>query len=325
MPPFSAEQAIHLHKGLLLVRQTELRLATLYKEQEIRTPTHFGVGQEAIAVGVCSALNVDDVVYSHHRCHNHYLAKGGSLDGLVAELYGRETGCSRGRGGSVHLTDRSAGVIATSAILGQSVAVATGSAMAFAMDGQPRVAVAFFGDAVPEEGIFYESLNMAAIHRLPVLYVCENNGLSTESLPTGRQPAGAGLCERVRAFTIEAESVDGNDVEAVARAALAAVDACRAGRGPRFIECSTHRWLEHVGPYFDYELGRAFRSREEIEAGMLDCPVARSARRLTEAGIATAEDMAAWERAIEERLDRVVATAKAAPWPAAATLFDNVH
>lgn len=325
MTSFSPQQLIRFHKQLILLRRTELRLAEVYKRQVIRTPTHFGVGQEAIAVGVCEMLNGDDVIYSHHRCHNHYLAKGGDLQKLVSELFGRETGCSRGRGGSVHLTDRPAGVVATSAILGQSAAAATGSALAFAMDGAPRTAVAFFGDAVLEEGIFYEAVNLAAVRRLPVLYVCENNNLSTESLPHMRQPAGTRLADRARAFGIEARQVDGNDVEATACAAREALDACRAGRGPYFLECSTFRWLEHVGPMFDRDLGRTFRSQEEMERGMADCPLLRSASRLIERGVAGEADIAAWEAEVESRLDAVLAQAEADPWPAPETLFDNVY
>lgn len=154
-PNFPPDDQIRLHKNLLRVRCAEEILAERYKQQEMRTPTHFGIGQEAVAVGVCEALRKEDVLYSHHRCHTHYLAKGGSLLGLAAELYGRANGCSRGRGGSVHLNDPGAGVLATAAILGGTVAAAVGLALAFAMDGARRVAVCFFGDAVMEEGIIY--------------------------------------------------------------------------------------------------------------------------------------------------------------------------
>src|SRR5215470_17131963 len=146
---------------MMRIRRAEETLAERYREQEMRTPTHFSIGQEAVAVGVCAALNRDDVVYSGHRCHAHYLAKGGDLPAMVAELYGKETGCARGRGGSVHLSDPAAGVLASSAILGQTMAVAVGTALAFAMDRLPRVAVCFFGDGTVEEGIFHETLNFA--------------------------------------------------------------------------------------------------------------------------------------------------------------------
>ena len=171
----SVQLEISLYRNMLRIRNAEITLAELYKQKEMRTPTHFGVGQEGIAVGVCEALRVDDVVYTHHRCHTHYLAKGGSLLGLVAELYGREAGCSRGRGGSVHLTDTRVGMMGSSPILGQGIALATGSALAFKMDGLDRVAISFFGEGTFDEGIVYECFNYASVNKLPVLFVCENN------------------------------------------------------------------------------------------------------------------------------------------------------
>src|SRR5258705_6267447 len=166
----------------------------------MRTTTHFSIGQEAVAVGVCTALRRTDAVYSGHRCHAHSLAKGGNLDAMVAELYGKETGCARGRGGSVHLSDLSAGVIASSAILGQTMAVAVGSALAFAMDRQDRVAVTFFGDGTVEEGIFHESLNFAVVKKPPVLFVCENNGYPTPTRLHRRHPAGASHSPRAAPY-----------------------------------------------------------------------------------------------------------------------------
>src|SRR5512134_1956490 len=165
----SPRQQAHLYKSLLRIRRAEEIFADEYRKGTMRTPTHFGIGQEAVAVGVCEALDREDVVYSHHRCHTHYLAKGGSLFGLAAELLGREAGCSRGRGGSVHLTDRSVGFIGSSPILGQAGALAVGSALAFSLDRAPRVATAFFGEGVMDEGSAYESLNYASVRKLPVL------------------------------------------------------------------------------------------------------------------------------------------------------------
>jgi len=307
------------------LRLCELGLANLYKEQEMRTPTHFGVGQEAVAVGVCAALFQDDVVYTHHRSHNHYLAKGGDLGGLIAELYGRERGCSRGRGGSVHLTAPDTGFIASSAILGEMIAVAAGSALAFKMDGVPRLAVAFFGDAACEEGIFYETLNYAAVHRLPVLFVCENNLYSTESPLGVRQPANTELCDRVRAFKIAARRIDGNDVFGVYRAAQSAISAVRKGEGPYFLECDTYRWLEHVGPYFDHELGRAYRSKEELEAWQAKCPVKRAEATLIKAGIIKRRDIAEMRKSIETEISNAVAVARQAAWPETSELFQDVY
>jgi TPP-dependent pyruvate/acetoin dehydrogenase alpha subunit len=321
----SPEIQIAHYRKMLRIRNAELTLAELYKEQEMRTPTHFGVGQEGVAVGVCDALESGDVVYSHHRCHTHYLAKGGSLLGLVAELYGREDGCSRGRGGSVHLTDRSVGFVGSSPILGQGVALAVGSALAFRMDNTQSVATTFFGDGTCDEGIVYECFNYAAIKKLPVLFVCENNFYATETPLEIRQSYGNQLCDRARAFGITALKVDGNNVSAVYSATQEALFAIRKGSGPFFLECETYRWLEHVGPMFDFELGRTYRSKEEVELWMERCPVKRSAIGLLSHGYASQAQLDEWARETTVEMANVVAAAKVSPWPNPSKLFENVY
>lgn len=318
------ERLVALHKLLLKVRVTEETLALRYREQEMRTPTHFGTGQEGVAVGVCAALRKDDVIFSHHRCHNHFLAKGGNVFELASELYGRSTGCSGGRGGSVHLTDPDNGIVVTSAILGETPAVAAGAALSFKMDGLDRVAVTFFGDGAMDEGAIYETFNFAAVHRLPVLFVCENNLYATESPLAVRQPSGTDLCERARAFKIAARHIDGNDVSAVYEAAEEAVASMRQGGGPRFLECATYRWREHVGPMFDHELQRSYRSKEEVESWMGQCPLKRSAARLLAEGLATQAELAAWQADTENQVANAVGDARGAPWPEVSTLFDRV-
>jgi TPP-dependent pyruvate/acetoin dehydrogenase alpha subunit len=319
-----ANLLISLHQGLLKVRLTEEILAERYKQQEMRTPTHFGIGQEAVAVGVCHALRRDDVVYSHHRCHNHFLAKGGSIYKLAAELYGRADGCSGGRGGSVHITAPEVGFIASSAILGETTACAVGSALAFKMDGTDRVAVTFFGEGAMDEGSFYESANYASLKKLPVLFVCENNLYATESPLHLRQPPGTELCDRVRSFKIEALRIDGNDVQEVYRTTESALRQLRAGAGPFFLECMTYRWREHVGPYFDHELNRSYRPREEVEAWMEKCPLKRSAERLKRLGIATPAELDVQYEAIKAEVEDDIERARDAPWPEVSTLFDHV-
>ena len=319
-----ADLLVSLHKELLKVRLTEETLAERYREQEMRTPAHFGSGQEAVAVGVCQALRRDDVVFTHHRSHNHYLAKGGSVYELAAELYGRADGCSGGRGGSVHLTAPRVGFIASSAILGETVAVATGAALAFQMDKTDRISTVFFGEGAMDEGVFYESINYAAVKQLPVLFVCENNLYATESPLRVRQAPGTELCERVRAFKVGARRIDGNDVLEVFQTTQALAGDIRAGGGPYFLECMTYRWREHVGPHFDHELQRAYRSRDEVENWMARCPVIRSGDRLTQLGIATAEQLDAWQAEIQAEVSADVEKARMAPWPEVSTLFQFV-
>jgi pyruvate dehydrogenase E1 component alpha subunit len=299
---------------MVRIRRVEETLAELYPAGEMRTPTHFSIGQEAVAVGVCGALRRDDVVYSGHRCHAHYLAKGGDLHGMVAELYGRETGCARGRGGSVHLNDPDVGVIASSAILGQTMAVAVGTALAFTMDGRDQLAVTFFGDGTVEEGIFHETLNFAVMRQAPVLFVCENNGFSTHTRLEVRQPASVSIHARAASYGMPSRLVDGNDVFAVHAAAREAVAHARGGAGPFFLECTTYRWREHVGPQWDYDKG--YRTKAEVDAWIARCPIRRASERLLSEGVSTPERIAAMERASQIEVDEAVAAARAASFPA---------
>jgi TPP-dependent pyruvate/acetoin dehydrogenase alpha subunit len=321
--PVANEVLLESLRGMMRIRATEETLALLYPEAEMRTPTHFSIGQEAVAVGVCTALCIDDVVFSGHRCHAHYLAKGGSLLGMVAELYGREAGCCHGRGGSVHLNDPAVGMIASSAILGETIAAAVGAALAFAMNGEARVSVPFFGDACIEEGVFHESVNFAVVRRLPVVFVCENNFYSVETPLRVRQPTSVGIAERARSYGLPALRADGNDVEAVHVATRAAVEGARRGDGPSLLEFVTYRWREHVGPLFDYD--RGFRSKEELDAWMVRCPIRRASARAIERGLCTAADVERWRRALQDEVDATVSAAKAGPFPDPADILANTY
>lgn len=313
-----------LHKNLLKLRWTEETIAANYKAGGMQTPTHLGTGQEAIAVGICGALGDGDVAYSHHRCHNHYLAMGGEVRDLLAELHGRVTGCSRGKGGSVHLTARSHGFIVSSAILGETVACAVGSALAFKMDKQPNVAVTFLGDATCEEGILYECLNFAATNRLPVLFVCENNLYSTESPLNMRQPAGTKLTERAEAFKLGTLKGDGNDVAEVHRLGLEAAEMCRQGK-PMFVELSTYRWREHVGPNLDHEVGRTYRTKEEFDQWLERDPVKLSGERLLKEGLVSEEGLEALSQEVSSQIGRLFEEVQSDPWPDVDELFRHIH
>jgi TPP-dependent pyruvate/acetoin dehydrogenase alpha subunit len=312
-----------LLRDMMRIRCVEETLADLYQEQEMRTPTHFSIGQEAAAVGVCAALTHDDVVYSGHRCHAQYLAKGGDLPAMVSELYGKETGCAGGRGGSVHLNDPKVGFLASSAILGQTMAVATGSAWAFKMDGDPRIAACFFGDGAAEEGIFHESLNFAVVKQAPVLFACENNLYSTHTPLAVRQPAGIEIWERARCYQMPAIQVDGNDVFAVQAAAKQAADWCRSGKGPYFLELMTYRWREHVGPNWDYDAG--YRSRVEVESWIERCPIKRGQFRLLAEGVCSEAEIRRWQSEIRREVDLAVAEAKASRFPLVEHLLDGTY
>jgi len=319
----SPVQLRNLLRRMMRIRCAEETLADLYAEQEMRTPTHFSIGQEAVAVGVCAALESHDVIYSGHRCHAHYLAKGGSLLAMVGELYGKEIGAAKGRGGSVHLAEPDVGVIASSAILGQTIAVAVGSAFAFALDRVPRVAASFFGDGAIEEGVFHESLNFAAVRKIPVLFVCENNLYSTHTPLRVRQPEGLPIFERVRAYGIASANVDGNDVLAVYKAASKAAEHCRRGDGPYFLECATYRWREHVGPLWDYD--RGYRSKEEVEHWLDRCPIKRLSEYCLARSLCTGDELQAWEREFEEEVAEAVAVAKHSPFPPVESILEGTY
>lgn len=316
---------IDLYKSLLSIRRAEEILADEYRKGTMRTPTHFGIGQEAVAVGVCAALQREDVVYTHHRSHTHYLAKGGSLFGLIAELFGREGGCSRGRGGSVHLIDTDCGFWGSSPILGHSLALAAGSAMAFQMDKKQHIAVAFFGEGACDEGAVWESLNFAAVKKLPVLFVCENNLYATETPLSVRMPAETDIVSKVRAFGVRAERIDGNNVFEMLSKATEAVDLCRSGNGPVFLECMTYRWREHVGPLWDYEANRTYRTKDELEEWMKNCPVKRCADSLVAEGLVNHNELGDILSATDDEILKTMQDAHESPWPKAETLFDNIY
>ena len=262
---------------MLRIRRVEEALADRYSEQEMRCPMHLYIGQEAIAVGVCATLDRNDVVFSNHRAHGHYLAKGGSLNAMVAELYGRSTGCCGGRGGSMHLIDVSAGFLGATPIVGGTVPLAVGAAWAASLNGEARVSVVFFGDGCFEEGVVHESMNFAVLHKLPVLFVCENNGYSVYTSLGKRQPARP-IYRIAEAHGLAAYAGDGNSIDDVVALSKTCADDARAGLGPQFLELHTYRWREHCGPNFDDELN--YRTAIEIESGLKTCPIKNFSNRL---------------------------------------------
>jgi TPP-dependent pyruvate/acetoin dehydrogenase alpha subunit len=285
-----------IFRSLYRIRRVEEEIARVYPSDVIKSPVHLSIGQEAVSVGLCEALRPDDAVFGSYRSHALYLAKGGDLRAMIAELYGKDTGCARGKGGSMHLIDVAAGVFGASAVVGTTIPHAVGYAYALRLRREPRIVAAMFGDGALDEGVFYESLNFAALKRLPVLFLCENNGYAIHThqrLRQGRPDA----CARAAALGIEAERIEDGDVLRIAERARAAADALRDGSAPRFLECLTYRWKEHVGPGEDWQLG--YRGREEAEpwlksdqvprlAAMLPPAAAERIRKEVEAEIADA-------------------------------------
>jgi pyruvate dehydrogenase E1 component alpha subunit len=284
-----------IYRSLALIRRVEEELARIYPSDRIKSPVHLVIGQEAVPVGVCDVLRPDDVVGGTYRSHGVYLAKGGDLNAMVAELFGKVTGCARGKGGSMHLVFPGAHVLGSSAVVATGIPLAAGHALALKREGRGRVAVAFFGDGATEEGCFYETLNFAALHRLPLFLVCENNGLAIHQ-PLHRRWASLDLCTRVAAFGVPAQRIEDGDVMAIRAAAAAALARTRAGEGPEFLECLTYRWREHVGPDEDFDQG--YRDRAELEPWLARDPVETLGARLppsvrTEIDVAIAAEIAA--------------------------------
>jgi TPP-dependent pyruvate/acetoin dehydrogenase alpha subunit len=248
---------------MLLVRRVEEEIARVYHTDVIKSPVHLSIGQEAASVAVCEALHRNDVVFGTYRGHALYLAKGGDLRAMVAELYGKATGCARGKGGSMHLIDVKAGMFGTSAVVATTLPHAIGYAKAIRIMGEDRVVACFFGDGAVEEGAFHESMNFAALHRLPVLFVCENNFYAIHTHIEARQ-ASTDLVGRARSYGMPADCVQDGDPFRTHAIADSWVPAMRSGEmGPAFLECRAYRWKEHVGPLDDFQAG--YRSEQEAQ------------------------------------------------------------
>ena len=299
--------------SMMRIRECETAIAEMSAKGEVVCPVHLYVGQEAIAAGVCAALNTDDYAVSTHRSHGHFLAKGGSLRALLAEVLGKATGASRGFGGSMHLTEPAVGFLGSSAIVGGSIPIAVGAALAARQLGQPRVAVAFFGDGATDEGVFYESVNLAVLYKLPVIFVCENNRFSPH-MPDFLRQGNPDVAARLQGFKIPTAQLDGNDPVLIHQAAAERVDSARNGAGPVLLECLTYRWLAHVGPTADEDVG--YRRKSDIDLWRSRCPIVFLRRRLeAEAGL-DSPAFEALQRDIKEEVQEAIAFARASEYPA---------
>jgi pyruvate dehydrogenase E1 component alpha subunit len=304
------------------IRLVEEALANRYSEQEMRCPIHLCIGQEAIAVGVCESLKTTDRVFSNHRAHGHYLAKGGNLPAMVAEIYGRSTGCCGGRGGSMHLIDLSVGFMGSTPIVGGTIPLAVGSAWASVLQQRSEVTVLFFGDGAFEEGVIHESLNFAKLHQLPIVFVCENNQFSVYTRINERQPDRP-IHQIAAAHGLRAKSGDGNCIESVTEMARHAVDEARAGHGPQFLEFSVYRWREHCGPDFDSHLN--YRTAQESQQGMAACPIEKCSQILLSQGIIHRADLSAIDTQIQIEIAQAFDFALASDKPTLAQAQEHVY
>jgi TPP-dependent pyruvate/acetoin dehydrogenase alpha subunit len=304
------------YRSLLRIRRVEEEIARVYPTDKVKSPVHLSIGQEAVSVGVCEALRRADVVFGTYRGHALYLAKGGDLKKMIAELYGKATGCAGGKGGSMHLIDVAAGMMGTSAVVGTTIPHAVGYAWGARLRGRDTLVASFFGDAAVEEGVWHESMNFAALRKLPLLFICENNLYAIHTHLSRRQPT-LDLCERVRGYGIPAERIADNDVVRIyERVRDAAGEMRGGGAGPRFFECLTYRWREHVGPGEDFRAG--YRSRAEAEPWMAHDPVRSLGDRLP----AAARERIGQE--VAEEIREAFRFAEESPFPAADALYTDV-
>ncbi len=305
-----------LYHSVKQIRDVEERVAEIYPSDKIKSPVHLSIGQEAVSVGVCDNLNSDDAVVGTYRGHALYLAKGGDLNRFMAELYGKVDGCARGKGGSMHMIDMSQNILGCSAVVSTNIPLAMGYAWRYKRENKGQVIACFFGDGATEEGVFYETLNFSALHKLPILFVCENNGMAIHT-PLENRWSHNSLVSKVEGFGIESGVVENMDIFEIHKKAGDAIAKLRTGSGPQFMECHTYRWRQHVGPNEDFDAG--YRSREEMAYWLEDDQVVRLAEMLE------ADDRAQIDKEISANIVAAELFAENSPFPETDELWDHVY
>jgi len=314
-----------LFTSMLRIREAEECMSDLVLAGEIKCPCHLYSGEEAIAVGICANLTPDDYIFSGHRSHGHYLAKGGDMKGLFAEVLGKETGCSRGRGGSMHLIDPQNGLLGSAPIVAGTMSLAVGAALASKIRGDDRVTVSFFGDGATGEGVLAEAINFAALKKLPVIFACENNLYSTH-MPIRQIRVSPEIVDLAKPFGIPGFQVDGNDVLKVYKVASQAVQKCRQGNGPVFIEFLTYRQRGHVGPDDNIQGSHTdIRPKGEVEAWMNKDPITRLERYLLENEMVYRQRLDEIRIAAQEEVEEALAFARKSPYPKEEELHHYVY
>lgn len=308
---------------MLRIRRIEERIANEYSKQQMRCPVHLSIGQEAIAVGVCMALRSSDIIFSNHRSHAHYLAKGGNLKSFIAELYGKKTGCCQGKGGSMHIIDLNVNMFGAISIVAGSIPVAVGTAFGSFLKNEDKITCIFFGDGATEEGVFFESLNFASLKGLPVLFICENNFLSVTTHINERQAKNRDLINIVEGHGIFARKENGNDVEKVYQESTKAVEYILYEKKPVFLEFETYRFRAHCGPDYDYNLG--YRTQAEVLENEKKCPIEVFKMKLKKEKIITNIEIDQMEEKINNEIEEAFQFAKKSPFPNEADAFEGVY
>jgi pyruvate dehydrogenase E1 component alpha subunit len=310
---------IDLLRRMWLIRAFEEKVSALYAERQIVGLLHLGIGQEAVAVGACSWLRDDDYVFGGHRSHGHAIAKGADINRLMAEIAGRATGYCGGKGGSMHIVAKEAGFITATGVVGGTIPLALGAAFAAKEKQKSQVAVVFFGDGAGQAGPFHESLNIASLWELPVIFICENNGYA-EFTPLSMHTKVERLAQHAKTYAIPASTVDGNDLFAVREAMRRAVEKCRAAKGPVFVECLTHRLRGH------YEGDPAkYRELSQLAEWKRQDPIARVSRALKSKKAITDKELESIESEARERVEKAAEFSLSSPWPAPNNVDDQVY
>lgn len=319
----SKELLVALYRDMLRIRRIEEAIESRYHEDEMKSPIHLVMGHEAVSTGSCSALKKDDLIYCSHRTHGHYLAKGGSLKGMLSELYCRINGCAGSRGGSMHLLDKSVGMAGSSAIVAGAIPIATGAALSFQLKRQDRVVVAYLGDAATEEGACWEAVNFAALKKLPVIFFCENNFFSVCSPMEVRQPPNVVIYKKAEGFGLPSMQIDGTNVLDVYEATQEAVTRARKGEGPTFIEALTYRWRGHGGAGDDSSSG--YRDPEEVRHWEQYCPIDGLYDYLVKMNFYDAAERDLAENEIKEEIKEAFEFAISSPDPEEKDLYNHVY
>lgn len=319
----SQKVLISIYEKMVKIRAFEEEIARRWPEQEMRSPPHFYAGQEAIASAVCTVLKKEDQVVGNYRGHGYYLAKGGNPHAFVAEMYCKSTGANRGKGGSMLLSSPEVGYIGSSAIVAGGIPIATGLALAAKMKKETKVVVCFFGDAATEEGVFYESINFAALKKLPILFVCENNFYAVTTHISKRQAKPDNIFKHPKVFGIHAVKIDGNDPISVYHASKEAVDGIKVNKGPYFIEAITYRLYQHVGDKYDHVSGQ--RTKEEFDRWMKKDPILRLQRLLLKKKMITHKTVSRLKLKIDLLIRESFDFAKKSAFPRKKDLLTNVY
>jgi TPP-dependent pyruvate/acetoin dehydrogenase alpha subunit len=320
MTPEIARQLLFQMKR---IRFVEEEIARRYPVGAMRCPTHLSVGQEGVAAAVGLALERNDLAVSGHRAHAHYLAKGGDLKAMLAEIYGKAAGCSKGKGGSMHLIDESVGFMGSTAIVGGTVPIGVGLGYGMKLDHSRQVSCIFHGDAVVETGVFFESVNFAVLKNLPILFICENNLYSVYSPLGVRQPAERNIAWMVGSMGLKAEAGDGNDVTEVYEKVCRALAEIRSGGGPRFLEFATYRWLEHCGPNYDNHIG--YRTEAEYLEWRTKEPITRLESRLLGDQLITTDEIAVIDAELMAEIEDAFVYAETAPMPEPQAAYTDLY